>query len=144
MPWRQLKEGWRAMLAGKQWVNHHDWVKLALMTLLMFVFMLLAVTETIPFLLALILGVVLCVGAGYWLGNRKWLLIPLLAMLVEITVAIPTVIGATNPEETPFSIILEAPFWTGIPALVGAGVGYALRKQARSGSPDDSWINSGR
>lgn len=49
-------------------------------------------------------------------------------MLVEIALAIPASLRDPNALETPFSIVLEAPFWTGIPALLGAAIGYGLSR----------------
>jgi hypothetical protein len=71
----------------------------------------------------------LCAAAAYWLGNWKWIFIPLLTMLVEIACAVPAVMRAPQGGETPISIVLEAPFWTGIPALIGAGTGYLFKKR---------------
>ncbi len=77
------------------------------------------------FLFFLGLGMGVSAIAGYWLGAR-WFLVPLVAMGVEIAIAIPLTL--LNPDgETPVSVVLEAPFWTGMPALVGAIVGGAMR-----------------
>lgn len=80
------------------------------------------------FLAALALGLAACGLAGYWLGSWKWIFIPLLAMLAEIIFAIPLSLLDPQPVETPISIVLEAPFWTGLPALIGAGAGYLIRR----------------
>lgn len=37
----------------------------------------------------------------------------------------------SNAMETPLSIILEAPFWTGIPTVLGAGIGYLIKRAYR-------------
>jgi hypothetical protein len=112
------------------WVNHHDYAKLMLITLAMIPVMLLAVATADDLSWFLVLaGMALCAVAAYWLGNWKWLLIPVLAMLVEIICAVPAVMRDPNTGETPVSIVLEAPFWTGLPALIGAGVGYLFRRR---------------
>jgi hypothetical protein len=49
-------------------------------------------------------------------------------MLVEIAWAIPVSLRDPNALESPFSIVLAAPFWTGIPTLIGAGVGYLIKR----------------
>ena len=33
-----------------------------------------------------------------------------------------------NALERPISIVLEALFWTGLPSLIGAGVGYLIKR----------------
>lgn len=115
----------------KQWANRYDWAKLLLFALAALVIMLLgglviAVADTgLP--IVLFGGMLVCGIFGYWLGNWKWLLIPVLAMLAEIIVAIPAVLGDPKAVESPVSIVLEAPFWIGFPAFVGAGVGYAVK-----------------
>ena len=81
------------------------------------------------FLFFLALGLVGCVAAGYWLGPRAWFLVPLVAMGTEIAIGIPATL--LQPDgETPISVILEAPFWTGMPSLIGALIGAALRAVA--------------
>lgn len=113
------------------WVNRHDSVKLMLITLAMIPSMFVAVSSSNdpdPMLFIRLAGVTFCGVAAYWLGNWKWILIPVLAMLVEIAWAIPASLGDPNAMETPLSIVLEAPFWTGIPALIGAGVGYIIKR----------------
>lgn len=117
------------------WVNQRDTVKLILVTLVMIPFMLVAVSvagttadNDLLFPVVGLIGMAICAGAAYWLGNWKWILIPVLAMLVEIAVAIPAVIREPTGGETPISIVLEAPFWTGLPALVGAGIGYLIKR----------------
>jgi hypothetical protein len=47
-------------------------------------------------------------------------------MLVFIVLAIPMVIQDPGTGETPFSIVLESPFWAGMPALTGALFGYLI------------------
>jgi hypothetical protein len=78
--------------------------------------------------LVLAYGVGICALGGFWLGGRKWLLVPLLAMAVELIFAIPATIGDPTGGETPISVILEAPFWTGLPAFVGASIGALVRR----------------
>jgi hypothetical protein len=58
-----------------------------------------------------------CGLAAYWLGNWKWIFIPVFAMLVEIACAVPIVMQDRSAPETSISIVLEAPFWTGAPAF---------------------------
>lgn len=114
-----------------QWVNRHDSVKLILITLAMFPVMRVAIAaanDLDPFFWVVLAGMALCAAAAYWLGNWKWLLIPLLAMLMEIVCAIPISLRDPNAMETPLSIVLEAPFWTGIPTLIGAGIGYLIKR----------------
>ena len=53
---------------------------------------------------------------------------PFLAMLVELAWAIPASLRYPHAIETPLSLVLEAPFWTGIPACIGAGVGYPIKR----------------
>lgn len=73
-------------------------------------------------------GFGVCALGGYWLGGRvRWLLVPLLAMGIELAFAIPMTLADPTGGETPFSVVLEAPFWTGAPALVGAMLGAAAR-----------------
>jgi hypothetical protein len=79
-----------------------------------------------PLVLAYGLGV--SALGGFVLGGWKWLLVPLLAMAVELAFAIPATLLEPGGGETPVSVILEAPFWTGIPALVGAAIGVAARR----------------
>ena len=114
------------------WANRHDYAKLILTTLVMIPLMLMVVTtaDNLNWFLVLA-GVALCAVAAYWIGNWKWIFIPVLAMLVEIVCAVPTVMRDPNAGETPISIILEAPFWTGLPALIGAGVGYLLKRRSK-------------
>ena len=114
-----------------RWINRHDGLKLALLVLAMVPVMLVAIgaSDNLDPLMGIwLLGVALCAAGGYWLGNWKWVLIPLLAMLVEIALAIPASLRDPNALETPLSIVLEAPFWTGIPALLGAAIGYGLSR----------------
>jgi hypothetical protein len=116
------------MNEAAQWANHHDWVKLGLFALLMFpVFFVAGVASGTPlFWVTVLLGVALCGVFAYWVGNPRWLFIPLLAMLVFIALAIPMVTQDPGTGETPFSIVLESPFWAGMPALIGAVVGYLV------------------
>jgi hypothetical protein len=90
--------------------------------------MLLAVSSSDLLVSVMLLGMVLCGYAAYWLGNWKWLLIPVLAMLVEIACAVPLAIQDQTGGETPMSILLEAPFWTGLPTMIGASVGYMFKR----------------
>jgi hypothetical protein len=78
------------------------------------------------FLLFLLLGLATCALAGYWLGWPACFLVPLVAMGVEMVIGIPATLVQPGAE-TPISVVLEAPFWTGIPSLVGALVGAGLR-----------------
>lgn len=78
------------------------------------------------FLFFSVLGLVGCVVAGYWLGPRAWFIVPLVAMGTEIAIGIPATLFHSDGE-TPISVILEAPFWTGMPSLIGAMIGAALR-----------------
>ncbi|NTU84751.1 MAG: hypothetical protein HGA45_36205 [Chloroflexales bacterium] len=112
------------------WVNTHDSGKLLLIALAAIPVLLLAIfgPGASSASLALLVGMALCGVGAYWLGNWKWILIPLVVMLVEILIAIPLSLADPNPGETPISVILEAPFWTGIPALIGAGVGYGIKR----------------
>lgn len=111
-----------------RWANSHDWVKLGLFTLLMFPVMLLAgVAGGTPlFWTVVVVGVLLCGAFAYWIGNPRWLFIPLLAILVFIALAVPMVLQEPGAGETPFSIVLESPFWAGLPALTGAVFGYVI------------------
>lgn len=79
------------------------------------------------FPLVLAYGLVVSALGGFVLGGWKWLLVPLLAMGVELVFAIPATLLGPGGGETPISVILEAPFWTGIPALFGAGIGTTVR-----------------
>ena len=46
-------------------------------------------------------------------------------MGVEIMIGIPATV--LHPDgETPVSLLLEAPFWTGLPALIGAVIAAAV------------------
>jgi hypothetical protein len=115
------------------WANRHDYTKLIVITLAMIPVMLLVVATADDLSLFLVLaGVALCGVAAYWLGNWKWILIPVLAMLVEIVCAVPAVMRDPNAGETPISIVLEAPFWTGLPALIGAGAGYLFKRRSKA------------
>lgn len=83
---------------------------------------------TLPvFLLCLAYGLGVSALGGYWLADRTWLLVPLLAMGLFLTFAIPAAAIGEIGGETPFSMIVEAPFWAGAPAFIGALVGAALR-----------------
>ena len=85
---------------------------------------LLSVPDAFPFFL--ILGLIVCVVAGFWLGPRAWFLVPLVAIGIEILIGVPTTVLYPDGE-TPISVVLEAPFWAGIPSLVGALIGAGLR-----------------
>ena len=78
------------------------------------------------FLFFLALGLLACVAAGFWRGSRAWFLVPLVAMGIEIAIGIPATLVYPDGE-TPISVVLEAPFWTGLPSLIGALMGAALR-----------------
>lgn len=78
------------------------------------------------FPLVLAYGLGICALGGYWLGGRWWL-VPPLAMGVELVFAIPATVADPTDGETPVSVVLEAPFWTGAPALVGATLGATTR-----------------
>lgn len=125
------------MNATMQWVRQHDSGKLLLIALAVIPVILLAIfgPGAASYSLALLAGMALCGVGGYWLGSWKWILIPLVVMLAEILIAIPLSLNDPNPVETPISIILEAPFWTGIPALIGAGVGYGIKRGVAVASP---------
>ena len=110
------------------WANRSDARKLAVITLVMFLFMLVGVALEDMFLALILLGAVLCGYAAYWLGNWKWILLPLLAMLVEIICLVPVVMRDQGVGETPISVILEAPFWTGMPTFIGASCGYLMKR----------------
>lgn len=118
------------MNASMQWVRDHDSGKLLMVGLVAIPVLFLAIfgPGDSSGILALLAGVGFCGVGGYWLGNWKWILIPLVVMLVEIVIAIPLSLADPNAMETPISIILEAPFWTGIPALIGAGAGYGMKR----------------
>jgi hypothetical protein len=122
-----------------EWANRHDYAKLILITLVMIPVMFVAVAAASsasdfsivsPDLFGSVMlgGMVLCALATFWLGNWKWTLIPLLAMLLEIAFAVPATMRAPNAGETPISVVLESPFWAGLPTLIGAGVGYLFKK----------------
>lgn len=114
-----------------KWSDRYDVVKLLYFTLALIPMMMLGIKVSDGlelFSLLALVGVVLCGVVAYWLGNWKWLFIPLLTMAVEIACAIPVALQDPHPLETPISIIAEAPFWTGLPALLGASVGYVLRR----------------
>jgi hypothetical protein len=57
--------------------------------------------------------------AGYCVGAH-WFLVPLVAMGIEIIITVPGTPLAPTGGETPMNVVLEAPFWTGLPAFVGA------------------------
>lgn len=111
-----------------EWTHDHDSRKLIVIGLVMVPLMLAAISSDDMLVAIMLLGIVLCGYAAYWLGNWKWIFIPVLAMLVEIVCAIPLVMRNQSGGETPISIVLEAPFWTGLPTLIGAGVGYAVKR----------------
>ena len=50
-----------------------------------------------------------------------------LVLGVELVFAIPATLLDPTGGETPISVILEAPFWTGAPAFVGAMIGAVVR-----------------
>jgi hypothetical protein len=82
------------------------------------------------FLVVLATGIGFSAIAGYWLGAR-WFLVPLVAMAAEIVIAVPATLLDPTGGETPISVVLEAPFWTGLPALVGALFGGLIRLIAK-------------
>jgi hypothetical protein len=86
------------------------------------------------------LGVAVSAIGGYWLGAR-WFLVPLVAMGVEIVIGVPATLLDPSAGETPISVVLEAPFWTGLPALVGAVVGGIVRVVVErfQGKPHAAW-----
>jgi hypothetical protein len=121
------------------WANRHDYAKLILITLVMMPVMFVAVAAASSasdpsvaspdlFLPIVLGGMVLSGIAAFWLGNWKWIFIPLLAMLVEIAFAVPATMRTPDAGETPISVVLESPFWAGVPTLIGAGVGYLFKK----------------
>jgi hypothetical protein len=81
-----------------------------------------------PEMFVVIVGLGMAVSAigGYWLGAR-WYLVPLVVMGVEIVIGIPATLLDPSAGETPISVVLEAPFWTGLPSLVGALFGGIVR-----------------
>jgi ABC-type proline/glycine betaine transport system permease subunit len=119
------------MDAIMRWAERHDWAKLLLFVPTALLIMILgAVVLAVADSWIVIVGfggMVLCGMFGYWLGNWKWLVIPVLAILAELMVAIPLALAAPNAVEGPVSIVLEAPFVIGFPAWLGAGVGCAVR-----------------
>lgn len=72
------------------------------------------------------LGMAVSAIGGYWLGAR-WFLVPLVVMGVEIVIGVPTTLLDPTAGETPISVVLEAPSWTGLPAFDGALVGGIVR-----------------
>lgn len=116
------------MYAVTHWANQHDWAKLLLITLALGVIMLLVegMGESVLLFVLLLSAIGLCGVVAYWLGNWKWILIPLLAMLVFIILAVPAVMIYPDSGETPFSMIIESPFWAGLPAFIGAGAGMGI------------------
>ena len=80
------------------WTNRHDYAKLILITLAMILFMLIVVAlgsagiEGMPILF---IELVLCTVAARWLGNWKWIVIPLLAVLAAFAIMAPA--AAYNP-----------------------------------------------
>ena len=82
------------------------------------------------FLVILAIGIGFSAIAGYWLGAR-WFLVPLVAMAAEIVIAVPATLLDPTGGETPISVVLEAPFWTGLPAFVGALCGGLIRSIAK-------------
>ena len=78
------------------------------------------------FLIVVGLGMAVSAIGGYWLGAR-WFLVPLVVMGVEIVIGVPATLLDPTAGETPISVVLEAPFWTGLPAIVGALVGGIVR-----------------
>ena len=112
------------------------WKKLILLAALMVPVMLWAVLTTTGglFVVVLVYGVGVCALGGYLLRGWTWLLVPLLAMAVELAFAVPATMLDSSGGETPFSVVLEAPFWTGMPALFGAVIGVAMRWLSTAGS----------
>ena len=82
------------------------------------------------FTVFLIYGLGVCALGGYWLGDRTWPLVPLLAMGAFLALALPTARLGRLGEELPLSLLLASPFWAGLPALVGSLIGVALRRLA--------------
>jgi hypothetical protein len=80
------------------------------------------------FMFLVIAGLGMAVSAigGYWLGAR-WFLVPLVVMGVEIVIGVPATLLDPTAGETPIGVVLEAPFWTGLPVFVGALVGGIVR-----------------
>jgi hypothetical protein len=118
------------MNARMQWVRDHDAGKLLIIGLATIPVFLLVILASDNRLFAVVaLAGMACWGVGgYWLGNWKWLLIPLVAILVEIVCAIPVSLATPTAGETPVSIVLESWFWAGLPALIGAGAGYGIKR----------------
>lgn len=118
------------MNASMQWARQHDAGKLLLIALAMVPVLLVFFLGTGPesARVALLGGLAICGCGAYWLGNGKWALIPLVVMLLGIVVAIPVSLADPSLGESPLSIILEAPIWTGIPALMGAAAGHVIRR----------------
>jgi hypothetical protein len=79
------------------------------------------------FTLVLAYGIGISGLGSFWLGGWKWLLVPVLAMGVELIFAIPATMLDPSSGETPISVILETPSWTGAPAFVGAMIGAVVR-----------------
>ena len=104
------------------------WRKLAVIAALMVPVMLwVLLSDGQWFTLVLAYGIGVSALGGFWLGGWAWLLVPLLAMAVELVFAIPATMRDPGGGETPFSVILEAPFWTGAPAFAGALIGALVR-----------------
>ena len=104
------------------------WRKLIVIAALMTPVMLWALFSNGQFFtLVLAYGIGISALGGFWLGGWKWLLVPVLAMGVELAFAIPATMLDPTGGETPVSVILEAPFWTGVPAFVGAMIGAVVR-----------------
>ena len=113
------------------WANRHDYAKLILFTLAMiaYIFIVIALGSAgIEGLWILFIEFGICAVGAYWLGNWRSILVPLLAVLVAFAILVPAV--GYNPALSggDSGFIAEIPFWFGVPALFGAGVGYcALR-----------------
>ena len=93
------------------------------------------VTDENGFVFVAIAGLIVWGLAGFWVGAPACFVLPLVAMAVEIAIFIPATL--IHPvEETPFSVVVEAPFWAGAPSLIAATIGGALRFLAnlRTGS----------
>ncbi len=115
MKWLRALDSWR--LRGKL-------LLIAGLTVPVIVALFLTDERGFPFVA--VLGLTLWAVAGFWIGTPGFLVVPLVAMAVEIAIGIPaTVIHSVG--ESPVSVVLEAPFWAGMPSLIAATIGGALR-----------------
>jgi hypothetical protein len=114
------------------WNLWHKLIAIAGLTALAITCVLVGPPET--FLVVLAIGIGVSTIGGYCLGAR-WFLVPLVAMAVEIVIAVPATLLDPTGGETPISVVLEAPFWTGIPTFLGALLGgitrYIVDKQRK-------------